>query len=215
MIRAKFAVPFLLTVTIASGARPATTIVMQFDEKYAPEAVGEMKQEAETVLQGSGLRFEWRFLNDVHPTDSFSEVILVRFKGHCQMCALSGSLSNGDALAQTHTVDGEVLPFTDVLCDKVRASVRSAMTGKDRGRGDYLMGRALGRILAHEIYHVVAKTQDHGRDGVTRKALSGADLISEHIGMDGEDLHKLQDKSASQPDDGLTEPESAPVAAGR
>jgi hypothetical protein len=37
-------------------------------------------------------------------------------------------------------------------------------------------GRALGRILAHELYHILANTQHHGRAGVAKESYTVADL---------------------------------------
>jgi hypothetical protein len=186
-----FALPFLLTVSLVPGLRPATTVLLQFDEKYSPETVGEMKQEAAKILKDSGLRLDWRLLSETKPADSFNDVIIVRFKGECAITAPAVAVERGDVFARTHTVNGEVLPFTDVLCDKVSASVRSVITTKQRRRGNYLLGRALGRVLSHEIFHVVARTGDHSEKGVTRSALSGAQLVSKHLVMSDTDLNRL------------------------
>jgi hypothetical protein len=40
------------------------------------------------------------------------------------------------------------------------------------------MGRALGRVLAHELYHIFANTTRHAADGVGKPAYSVADLLS-------------------------------------
>src|SRR5260370_22742166 len=84
-------------------------------------------------------------------------------------------------MAFTHTSGSAILPYSEVECDKVRVSLRSAMWGGDYERGDLLMGRALGRVLAHELYHIVGKTAGHGSDGVARRVLSGAQLISDRL----------------------------------
>ncbi len=54
-----------------------------------------------------------------------------------------------------------------------------------------MYGRALGRLLAHERYHVVGKTRDHTSAGVTRAAVSVSDLISDQFKFGKEALSKL------------------------
>jgi hypothetical protein len=36
----------------------------------------------------------------------------------------------------------------------------------------------MGRVLAHELYHIVANTAEHGDEGVTQTALSARELTS-------------------------------------
>ena len=60
-----------------------------------------------------------------------------------------------------------------------RESNRECTTGGDRSRSEQVYGRALGRVLAHELYHIFARTCHHGQEGVAKTALSGKALISE------------------------------------
>ena len=62
------------------------------------------------------------------------------------------------ALAFTHLSNGQVIPFTDVECDRVRSSLRSAHA-EPGNMGDVLFGRALGRVLAHELHHIIDQTR--------------------------------------------------------
>jgi hypothetical protein len=193
MIRPLLVLQFVLTATTAAGPRPDTVLLLQFDESYSSNALAEMKHEVDNVFKTSGLRFEWRFLSEVKRGESFADLIVVRFTGHCAMGDWPASVKTGDALAQTHMMNGELLPFADVLCDKVRASVNLALNASDRTRADYVMGRALGRALAHELYHILAKTQKHSHDGVNREVLSASELVSSHLTMTASDLRKLAD----------------------
>lgn len=191
MIRALFALMILPVFGLASGGPPEITILLQFDGKPSPKAVSEMEREMERILKDSGIRFTWRLREDVEVGQTFPDVVLVRFRGRCSMDSFPVLFDEMGSYAETYTVDGQVLPFTDVRCDKVRVSLRSAMTGRDYERGDFVMGRALGRVLAHEIYHIVAQTGVHGDDGVAQRALSGAELLSDHLAMDPADIRKL------------------------
>ncbi len=96
-------------------------------------------------------------------------------------------------LAFTYSTDGAVLPFSEIECDKVRSSLRTAMWGGDYKRSDVLFGRALARVLAHELYHVLAKTHSHASQGIAEKSLSGAQLISGQLQLNQAELNQMHD----------------------
>jgi hypothetical protein len=73
-------------------------------------------------------------------------------------------------------VNGKVLPFADLACDKLRGVVEASTS--DQSRGNVLLGRAMGRVLAHELYHITADTSEHGREGVAQAALTLNELTS-------------------------------------
>jgi hypothetical protein len=54
------------------------------------------------------------------------------------------------------------------------------------------LGRALGRVLAHEVVHMLSKSALHGQRGVTKKALSGTQLLAPELLLDREDVDRLR-----------------------
>jgi hypothetical protein len=42
---------------------------------------------------------------------------------------------------------------------------------------DALYGRALARVLAHELFHVLAQTPHHAESGVAQSAVTGRSLL--------------------------------------
>ncbi len=82
------------------------------------------------------------------------------------------------ALASTHLSGGHIIPFADVECDRIRSSLRSAHA-ESGNTGNLLFGRAMGRVLAHELHHIIDRTRAHTPHGITRKSLSPRDLIAD------------------------------------
>jgi len=83
----------------------------------------------------------------------------------------------GLPLGVTYASDGEILSFGKINCDRVKQSiVRVLAEGR---RSDAVLGRALGRVVAHEMFHMLSHSRTHTSQGVTRKALSAADLAAE------------------------------------
>lgn len=195
VLASAFAVLALGSLLSASSVPPAKpsgiTLVLEFDDDHSNLSIEEMKREVSAIMKDSGLQFEFRSLSEVGSEESFNDLIVVKFHGRCSMENLPMLFDERGPLAFTHSSDGEVLPFSEVACDRIKLSVRSAMFGGDRKRADVLLGRALGRVLAHELYHIVAKTSKHGAKGVAQTALSGSQLISDRLELGPEDVKKL------------------------
>ena len=171
----------------------ALTIVFRFDGPYSERSLLEMKRELGTILHGSGIRVDWRDQSDVAASDSFPNLVVVKFRGKCRMEPVPYLYDERGPLAFTYSTDGAVLPFSEIACDKVRSSLRTAMWGGDYKRSDMLFGRALARVLAHELYHVLAKTQSHSGHGIAERSLSGAQLISERLQLNAAELNRMHD----------------------
>ena len=69
-----------------------------------------------------------------------------------------------------------MLPMIKVDCDRVAAYLWPAMTGRKGSSGDIAFGRALARVVAHELYHCLTGTAKH-----TRSALFRADISAKRI----------------------------------
>src|SRR5215831_3317404 len=133
-----------------SAAATDVTVVVDFNGPYSDRSVEEMKREAAGIMKDSGLHLEWKSRDGVGVT-SYPNLVLVRFKGRCVLEPEPMLYDERGPFAFTYSSDGNVLPFTEVACDHVTASVQTAISGDDHMRLDYLMGRALGRVVAHEL----------------------------------------------------------------
>ena len=171
--------------------RPGVTMLLQFDSDHSPESIEEMKRELRSIMKASRLTFDYKLRSELAEEDSPSDLIIVRFRGRCRMQNLPALLDERGPLAITHSSDGEILPFSEIACDRVRVTVQSAMWGDDHRQGDMLLGRALGRVIAHEVWHILTNTRGHGTKGVAKAALSGRQLIEENLELDAADLERM------------------------
>ena len=172
-------------------AAPAVTLVLQFDQAYSSRSLAAMKREVASIVRESGIKVDWRLLSDVHPTDSFEGLVVVRFRGACVIQRPASMLDERGYYAFTYVTDGDVLPFSEVECDKITSSIQPQMSPSQWRDRDSVLGRALGRVLAHELFHMLAKSQHHSPAGVTKSGLSPAQLLSDHLKMPPADLEKL------------------------
>jgi hypothetical protein len=168
------------------------TVVLDFDGPHSDRSVEQMKRETEDIFKTAGLHLQWRTpANAVR--GSYENLVVVHFKGKCILEPVPMLYDERGPFAFTYNSDGAVLPFSEVECEHVTASVQSAMSSvDDHARPDYLMGRALGRVVAHEIVHILTKSGAHSEEGVAQTALSGRDLIGPPLRLTREDLEKLR-----------------------
>jgi hypothetical protein len=188
--------PVAICALILSAAAPSVlaegvTIVLDFQGPRSDESVNEMKREFEGIMKNSSLTFDWKSRTQVEQS-SVTNLVVVRFKGTCVLKPVPYLYDERGPLAFTYTTDGTVQPFSEVACDQVTRVVRSAMSGGDFAKANLLMGRALGRVLAHEVMHILTRSGSHGREGVAKTALSGTQLIAPELRLASADLERIQ-----------------------
>src|SRR3954464_8120706 len=167
----------LLLAASAAAANPPLTIVLDFQGPHSARSVDAMKHEIEALMQPSDTKFNWRLRSELGEA-TVDNLIVVRFKGKCVLEPVGYLYYERGPLAFTYSTAGQVQPYSEVACDRVTAAVRSAMSGGDYAQADLLFGRALGRVVAHEMLHMLAKSGAHAQEGVGRAALSAKSLIS-------------------------------------
>jgi hypothetical protein len=187
---------WLASLALTSGAAPIVvvpadvTVIVDVKGTYSPVSFGEMRREAAQIIQASGVRLDWR-LRSESMNATFNDLVVMTFNGSCSFDPAPPLYDELGPLAVTRTANGEVQPFGEVNCDRVVNSVRSAMFGGDYARADLLVGRALGRVVAHELVHMLTKSGKHAPEGVQRASLSGRQLIAASLPLSAMDIDRL------------------------
>jgi hypothetical protein len=179
----------------APGAVKTTnlTIVFDFNGPHSVQSVEAMKRETQGILKNAGVHLDWKS-RDEAVNSSFADLVVVRFKGACQLPPppLYDELGEIGPLASTYETDGQVQPFSEVSCDRVGAFVRSGMHGSDYQRADLLIGRALGRVVAHELVHMLTGARDHSHEGVFKPSLTVQQLVAGELPLSPGDIERLR-----------------------
>jgi hypothetical protein len=177
-------------LAVPSAFGEGITIVLDFQGPRSEQSVAEMKREFAGIMKDTAVRFDFRSRSQASQ-EALSDLVLVRFKGKCVLDPVGYLYDERGPMAFTYSTDGAVQPFSEVACDKVTSAVRSAMSGGDFANADVLLGRALGRVLAHEVVHMLSKSGAHGHTGVAKTALSGSQLIAPELRLEPEDVERL------------------------
>jgi hypothetical protein len=169
-------------------SNPVTAVVLP-NGRYSKVAIREMGREAGHILKQSGIALRWRI--GAPPQAVNGMLIVVKLQGHCDMDGSPAFLEPG-ALGWAHEVNGDILPFSDLACDNLRGVVEAAIADGNPARANVLLGRAMGRVLAHELYHIVADTTEHGREGITQAVLTPRELTSGTLELQASELTAVE-----------------------
>ena len=168
------------------------TLYTQFEQAPPGAVLEALQEEVESIMAPIGLRFQWRDLDKTAGHEVSAELAVVTFKGQCDLAGLSTRGRYQGALGWTHVSDGQILPFTDISCDRVRQFTRSGLLAFRPGDRAAKYGRALGRVLAHELYHIFANTIRHGSIGVAKESYSMQDLLADDFLFQAKESRMLQ-----------------------
>jgi hypothetical protein len=140
-----------------------------------------MKKEVAELLKPSGLALDFRLAADNRGDQSFAGLVFLKFKGKCRVDAWTHpptGAARAPALAFTRVSNGRILPFGEVKCDAVKQALSYLRPDTTAVEMQNALGLAMGRVVAHELYHVLARTTQHAARGLAQAAESLQDLVS-------------------------------------
>jgi len=172
---------------------PELLVYLRADAKQSPAPLAWMKRELTPLMQSAGYRIEWRDSQTAGAVPSVDQLVVVELRGTC-------GLSNGTAaapddlnqLAATAITDGHVLPFATVNCASLNHTLGASFATEAGARRDFLYGRAMARVVAHELYHIFANTTRHGAIGVAKECYTLADLMNVDFQFREKEIQLLQ-----------------------
>ena len=173
------------------GQIAAIAVYTQF--QHPPSTIVEtaLKQETESILEQVGLELEWRSLAGIHGNEVSEQLAVVTFKGFCESRGLPPAPFRSGGLGWTHITDGEILPFMDVDCDHIRGFIRAPLSQLGPVERDKALGRAVGRVMAHELVHILGRKSHHGSRAVDRPSYTVQELMTDHL-TDGPECRVLE-----------------------
>lgn len=174
----------------AAAERPAIGLLTEFPASATPAVRQEFRQETERVMRAAGVDLIWRNLRDNPAEESFARLVVIRFRGEC---AAPRAVSHGRRLplGLTHVANGRVLPFVEIDCQRILEAMYAG-DGQAQFRHEGVIGRALGRVAAHEICHVLTASGAHDEEGLMRPSLDRRDLCAVELAFSDKSIRRLR-----------------------
>jgi hypothetical protein len=182
---AHFRATITLAVVFASIASAGSDVLVYLDAGSNADSVslGYMRHETEALLRTAGYHVDWLNAHGTQQPDTTANLIVLRLIGTCAAPpgqSVAAPFAEGlSHLATTSMVDGRILPYSQVDCQSLTRLLSVPLNPDGPARRNYLYGRAMGRLVAHELYHILGQTVEHSRGGVGKQCFTLADLTAE------------------------------------
>ena len=173
---------------------PLAPIVLyvHFQQEPPPAVFGALQDEVNSIMAPGGLRITWRDLSAPRDGAVSVKLAVISFKGRCDVAGLNPHTFDAGPLGWTHISDGIILPFADIDCQGIRGFIQKRLLAVPVESREKAYGRALGRVLAHELYHIFAKTTRHGSCGVGKSKFTVEELLSPEFQFEERESSALQ-----------------------
>ena len=191
-MRHRLQIALVMTAWVAVAAeRPTVGLLTAFPSDVSPAVRNEFRRETERAIQTAGVDLVWRDLGESQSEESFDRLVVLRFKSDCSSRPAQ-TRPLAFPLGLTHVSDGQVLPFVELDCQRVQEAM-DAGGWRTRSRPPALMlGRALGRVAAHEIHHVLTGSGAHDQEGLMKRSFDRRDLCGSELSFSGTSVRRLR-----------------------
>src|SRR5260370_31393116 len=101
-------------------------------------------------------------------------------------------------LGATDVMDGHVPSYSSVECDHIKTCIAGLIENSCARDRETAFSRAVGRVVAHELYHILASTKEHTHAGLSKAIQTPFDLIRENYHFDRQALLRLRERLEAQ-----------------
>lgn len=184
---------FLASAALLSAEPVRVGVILDAPRQSSPAMLAALQTEVNRTVPLPGVELIWDAPNRAaQGHTSYDRVVMVRLQGSCAASRPDVDKWEGP-LGKTYVSNGEVQPFVDVDCPRILTLMTSS-----RGNGprflltDRMVGRALGRVTAHEIYHVLTRSGEHDHHGLAQPTLTRAELCFGNTTMTENSLQRME-----------------------
>jgi hypothetical protein len=186
--------PFAGAAALFAQSPPVTPAALYTEFQQQPSAgvMDSIRAETEAIMGRLGIDLEWRSLAAATGSEVSVQLAVIRFQGRCDVTGLSPHRVQPGPLGWTHESDGVILPFGAVDCDRIRTFLQVDLLGVPAMDRELVFGRAVGRVLAHELYHIFTRSPHHSPEGVGKAAYAVRDLLASRFVFDAAESAELR-----------------------
>jgi len=156
-------------------------------------AADTIEKELQQLFSPADIQVAWKTGRN-NANEEYEHIVVASFAGNCSVAELPRPQKpqpNLLALGETSVQRGGILPFFTVNCDRIIQMIRPMLDPLSMPLRQTMFGRAVARVAAHEIYHILAQTPDHDESGVAKASFSPGDLMVEGFRFRASSLHRL------------------------
>jgi hypothetical protein len=192
-------VPLACAATLCAQSVTPAALYTEFERQPSTAMMDSIRGETDSIMGRMGIGLEWRELAAARGTEVSAQLAVIRFRGRCEASGISPHRPQPGSLGWTHESDGVILPFGAVDCDRLRSFIQLDLQGVPAAERDQAFGRAVGRVLAHELYHIFTRSRHHSPGGVGKAEFGVRDLLAAHFVFDEGEAERLRAAVSTAP----------------
>lgn len=153
-----------------------------------------LEQELQRLLAPAGVEIVWRTLEKENGKRLEDGPLVVgTFKGICAVDSLQsiGGPFPSKVLGETSVSNEHILPYFGVDCPRLIKMLAPSLERLSVPMRESIFGRAAARVIAHELYHILAQTSEHDHAGIAKRALSLEDLTASSFDLSASSIQKI------------------------
>jgi hypothetical protein len=177
------AAAMLMLAGAAAAAEPRLVVVLAFEEEASNAVLSAMQGEVDHIFERAQAAVDVLVLKGALEVRHADRIIHIDVKGTCASTAASRRRRSQSTLAAMFGVNRELQPIGNIDCRALSAYVGIVTPA--------VFGRALGRVLAHEVYHYLTQRREHSNSGLFAASLSDISLTSSELHFTNDDLETL------------------------
>lgn len=181
---------FFVSRPVVGDSRLA--ILLEPEVKMPEETRRAMEEELGALLAPSGVSVTLLEAAAVNRLGYVDEVITVVLRGGYQIAPGWRVASVAGTLGSIREVDGEIQPRIYLACQQVASHLALSMRRYQLAIADRLLGRALGRVVVHELLHWAKGSAEHGMSPLSSERVSAQTLIEEGVELEGEESEAIR-----------------------
>lgn len=156
----------IIVVTVWESEPPSHDLVRCYESE-----LGEL-------MAGLGMRTRFVGLSDATQNSFAGRIVVLRMTESANEARKAIPGIPTTALAWTHASGGDVTPFGAVDLAALSTFLQLGSYELGSPHGARVFGRALGRVAAHEIFHMITRSMVHSPRGVMQAELTRRELTS-------------------------------------
>ncbi|MGB6640862.1 MAG: hypothetical protein WBG67_08815 [Thermoanaerobaculia bacterium] len=166
----------LVPAFVVASTSPKLELALFDRVRLSPTMLGEMEGEVQRVLVAREVEIHWLAAkNNLVSYSPRREIQVILSPSLPEAWGYDESVMGAVLAPRREQPGGVIVVFPARVAQVVGA--RQYKNFSDRLPRDSRLARALGRVIAHEIIHVVAPEHGHGDDGIMHASQSHASLL--------------------------------------
>lgn len=171
--------PELTAARAEQSANQAIIVVTVWEQEPPSRDLARCyESELRELMAELGMRTRFIGLSEATQSSFAGRIVVLRMTQFAEEARKSLPSIPSTALAWTHASGGDVTPFGAVDLEALSAFLQLSRFETETPHGVRVFGRALGRVAAHEIFHMITRTMVHSPRGLMQPELTCQELTS-------------------------------------